>query len=101
MSLTNVITTTTGDDSAGLLAAFGGSSITVNGGSVSTSGAFAYGAWAFGNGTITLMNTSVTTTGPDAVALVADAGGPTGQPTVINVTDSAVDKPGKRGRSGQ
>ena len=90
MSLTNVITTTTGDNSAGLLAAFGGSSITVNGGSVSTSGAFAYGAWAFGNGTITLENTSVTTTGPDAVALVADAGGPTGQPTVIKVTDSAV-----------
>ena len=90
MSLMNVIITTTGDDAAGLLAAFGGSSITVNGGSVSTSGAFAYGAWAFGNGTITLENTSVTTTGPDAVALVADAGGPTGQPTVINVTDSAV-----------
>ena len=90
MSLMNVIITTTGDDAAGLLAAFGGSSITVNGGSVSTSGAFAYGAWAFGNGTITLTNASVTTTGPDAVALVADAGGPTGQPTVINVTDSAV-----------
>jgi outer membrane autotransporter protein len=90
MSLTNVITTTTGDDAVGLLAAFGGSSITVNGGSVSTSGAFAYGAWAFGNGAITVTNTSVTTTGLDAVALVADAGGPTGQPTVIKATDSTV-----------
>jgi outer membrane autotransporter protein len=91
VSLTNVvIDTTTGDDSAGLLAFAGGSSITVHGGSVSTSGASAFGAWAFGNGTITLANTSVTTTGPDAVALVADAGGPTGQPTEINVTGSTV-----------
>lgn len=85
----SVSVTTTGNDADGARAVFPGATVTLTGGTFTTSGALANGLSAQDGGTLTATNTAVAVTGAGAAAIQI-TGGTAADPSVVTVTGGSL-----------
>jgi outer membrane autotransporter protein len=92
ISLTDTAVSTAGDYSHGLVASGTGSTVTMSGGAVATSGAGSFGAYALNGGAVSLANAAVNTSGSVRPGLEAQGAGST-----VTMTGGAVTTTGNNG----
>jgi outer membrane autotransporter protein len=85
----NVSVLTTGNEADGARAVFPGATVSLTGGTITTSGALANGLSARTGGTLIATNTAVAVTGAGAAAIQI-AGGTAADPSVVTVTGGSL-----------
>ncbi|AKA25469.1 autotransporter outer membrane beta-barrel domain-containing protein [Pseudomonas chlororaphis] len=98
LSLNNTTIKTLGESARGAIAH--SASLVSIGGSISTAGRNAAGAWATTGSTVTLQNTPVTTSGSNSIGLLAEDAGTTIQNTGGSITTTGASSHGAQALSG-